>query len=802
MKPIIQQAGLTIHKDAGTEIICVCPDCGGQKLSVNKKTGQWKCFRGCNNGNAYTMLRDFTNMKHADIIQVLRDNGMAGDYDQKKAYVNDPAKKPRLAPNDIEKLDGGHIERLANAKRVGSVECLGAWKIKGEDIAIIPGFDPEKPAKACGWIRVHLDGKMIKLGDSLQKYPVVAGSQPGLVGYKTMNNEGPLIFCEGWKDMLAARSQGYASLTNTQGVSTWRESWGQAFKGREVLIVFDRDKAGERAEKKIAKHIAKHALSVAIGRLPYEFQETNGKDLHDYVVEDDKKIGDIPFEKYVAEDDGESVLLDNDMPKTVAIAFEEWSAKHCNVKHKYNHVDGWSIYKDDRYQQVEDEEILGYIRQFIGLCSVEKTAKKKMIVVPLDKQGDTFVKNVLKWLKTPKILSVHLQPKQCAPCCLNKSMDPDNTIAMNNGLLDITDRMNPVLRPFNELFYTFNYLPFDYDPDRECPTIDASLGCYFRDENGNADTLAPPILHQMLKRIVTRDTSAQKIFALIGPRRSGKSTIGRLINKMVGAQNVASMTISSLAGSFGLQPLLNKSLGILWDASVSGSGAQVGAAVDALKGISGEDQVTVNRKNLPQLPDQLLKMNILMIANNMVDLKDPSGALAGRFNFLRTTHSFYGHEDPSIEIKMQDELPGLFNKALRAAEGALMEHPNGVLLQNEFLEASSPYHAFANTWCVLNPKAVVPKEVLWMYYCEFCEQNNVKPVSPQKFKINFTGIGDVQTYRPAWSDPDLQAMNLDHNLDQTSIILTKRTQCYRGIDIGDLRRGVWSQHSDKGGSMF
>ena len=117
MIQIIQAAGLEISKDAGTEILCICPDCGGQKLSVNKKTGQWKCFRGCNNGNAYTMLRDFTNMNRAEIIQTLRDNNMGDEYDQKKAYVNDRGKKPRLEHNDKEKLDEGHIERLTSAKR-------------------------------------------------------------------------------------------------------------------------------------------------------------------------------------------------------------------------------------------------------------------------------------------------------------------------------------------------------------------------------------------------------------------------------------------------------------------------------------------------------------------------------------------------------------------------------------------------------------------------------------------------------------------------------------------------------------
>ena len=53
---------------------------------------------------------------------------------------------------------------------------------------------------------------------------------------------------------------------------------------------------------------------------------------------------------------------------------------------------------------------------------------------------------------------------------------------------------------------------------------------------------------------------------MVGPKRSGKGTIARVLRKLIGERNVAGPTLSSLGGPFGLQPLLGKSGAIISDA--------------------------------------------------------------------------------------------------------------------------------------------------------------------------------------------------------------------------------------------
>ena len=47
-----------------------------------------------------------------------------------------------------------------------------------------------------------------------------------------------------------------------------------------------------------------------------------------------------------------------------------------------------------------------------------------------------------------------------------------------------------------------------------------------------------------------------KIMLLVGPTRAGKGVISRTLGRLVGIDNVAGPTLSSLSGDFGLAPLL------------------------------------------------------------------------------------------------------------------------------------------------------------------------------------------------------------------------------------------------------
>ena len=57
---------------------------------------------------------------------------------------------------------------------------------------------------------------------------------------------------------------------------------------------------------------------------------------------------------------------------------------------------------------------------------------------------------------------------------------------------------------------------------------------------------------------------------LVGPKRSGKGTIARILTDLIGKANVAGPTLSGLGTNFGLAPLIGKPLAIIDDARLSG----------------------------------------------------------------------------------------------------------------------------------------------------------------------------------------------------------------------------------------
>jgi putative DNA primase/helicase len=58
---------------------------------------------------------------------------------------------------------------------------------------------------------------------------------------------------------------------------------------------------------------------------------------------------------------------------------------------------------------------------------------------------------------------------------------------------------------------------------------------------------------------------------LIGPKRSGKGTIARMLAALVGRGHVVGPTLASLGTNFGLSPLLGRPLAVVSDARLSGN---------------------------------------------------------------------------------------------------------------------------------------------------------------------------------------------------------------------------------------
>lgn len=270
-------------------------------------------------------------------------------------------------------------------------------------------------------------------------------------------------------------------------------------------------------------------------------------------------------------------------------------------------------------------------------------------------------------------------------------------------------------------FFTINALDFDPDPNAPAPQIWLNFLLDLFDD----DVASQDLLQEWFGYALTGDTSLQKMLLLVGPRRSGKGTIARVLSQVVGSGNVCGPTTSSLAGPFGLQPLLGKTLAIVSDARFSGE--NISTVVERLLCVSGEDALTVDRKFLGSVTMKL-PTRFMFLTNELPRLNDASGALAGRFVILRTLRSFYGQEDTALTDKLMTELPGILNWAIEGwrrlrERGRFVMPPSVEDAVWDMEDLSSPVGAFVREKCVVEAGCRTPVDELYGAWKRWCERD-------------------------------------------------------------------------------
>jgi putative DNA primase/helicase len=283
-------------------------------------------------------------------------------------------------------------------------------------------------------------------------------------------------------------------------------------------------------------------------------------------------------------------------------------------------------------------------------------------------------------------------------------------------------------------FFTDTAVVVDYDSDARC-----DRWMKFLDELWPGDEDSHALLQEWFGYVLTGSTALHKILTLVGPKRSGKSTIAWALSELLGGKSeVDHPTMARLAEPFGLAPMLGKRLAVVGDARIGKSDA---AIVEKLLMISGEDPVTVNRKNRDEL-NVKLDARIMIVSNDMPDLRDSTGALASRFLPLRIrVEGFLGREDFTLKRTLADELPGIFTWALDGAdrlwdrEGRFTIGESVQATMVEVERQTSPIKAFTADCLVISADsdAMTPKDAVYELYVMWCTSEGFMPKGKSVF---------------------------------------------------------------------
>ena len=306
--------------------------------------------------------------------------------------------------------------------------------------------------------------------------------------------------------------------------------------------------------------------------------------------------------------------------------------------------------------------------------------------------------------------------------------DPLDVLACRNGLIDLTTGR---LSDPDPRFFTLNAVAFDYRDDAPRPAewekfLLSLWGAAADSPATDFDADSLNAIQEWFGYLLTCDTSLQKMLAVIGPRRSGKGTILRVLGQLVGARNYAGTTLGSLADRFGLAPLLDKSVAVFSDARLSGR-ADTALIVERILSITGEDVQGVDRKHLGTMQAKL-NTRFVFVSNELPKLTDSSGALTGRMILLRLTRSFFGKEDTRLADRLSTELPGILLWAIdglrRLRErGRFVQPVSGRDLLCDMEELASPVGAFVADRCIIDPSGTTPVKDMFGEWERWCKDN-------------------------------------------------------------------------------
>ena len=350
-------------------------------------------------------------------------------------------------------------------------------------------------------------------------------------------------------------------------------------------------------------------------------------------------------------------------------------------------------------------------------------------------------------LALPSRTSVLLPNENEAPHWLDEHTGPDpvHLVPCRNGLLELPMR---TLRPTTPQLFALNALSFDYDPAVPEP----DRWHHFLNELWPDDPAAQFTLQRWAGYCLSADTRQQKGLLVVGPKRSGKGTIGRVLAALLGQDNICAPTMGSLATNFGLAALLGKSLAIISDARLSGRSDQA-VVVERILSTTGEDHLTVDRKYREPVTCRL-PTRFLILTNELPQVKDASGAFASRFIVLQLTESFLGREDPRLTDRLLDELPAILNWAVEGwhdlhHRGHFDQPESGVETADHLEDLASPINAFVHDCCVIGPGQQVSSGRLFDRWKIWCDQQGRYSSSRQVFGRDLrAALPQVRDERP------------------------------------------------------
>lgn len=386
------------------------------------------------------------------------------------------------------------------------------------------------------------------------------------------------------------------------------------------------------------------------------------------------------------------------------------------------HNDEWLLWTGKNYVTKTDSDMNATIRKWLGrqqLVHNESIAHPTIHLVNETAAAVQCITNLPAEIEEPTmIVGTGSRP----------ITDPEQVVAFQNGLLDIE---TGILHQHTPGWFSRNVLDYEYDKQAQCPHWIDFIGEVSETEEDWLDSLQMWFGYNLIA-----DTSQQKLMLFVGPPRSGKGTVCRVLQQVMGKHNFCNPSLSTFSETFGMEPLIGKLAAIVPDAHL-GRNADSVRIMECLKSIVGEDHQTI-RPIYRQAVNVKLLVRFTISVNELVMFPDASGSMASRTIVLPFRLSHVGNEDTSLGARLATEASGICNWAIEGLHKLkevrkLLQPAAGMQILDDFSRLSAPIRGFIEDYCVYPTGESTLCTTLRAMWAVWCEENGHEPGSDGKF---------------------------------------------------------------------
>lgn len=307
-------------------------------------------------------------------------------------------------------------------------------------------------------------------------------------------------------------------------------------------------------------------------------------------------------------------------------------------------------------------------------------------------------------------------------------MDNPNLTDMINFKNGMYDLNNNTLLPHSPLFYTAVQVNAQYDPSATCPQFKK----FIQESLNSSDAL---IAQELVGYLLIPSVAAEKAFILYGPGRSGKSTFLKVIEQILGKDQISNVALQDLSQRFKASLLLGKLANIYAD--LPNKSIQDTGVFKTL--VSGDSIVAEEKFGTPFSFSNKARLvfSCNELPSNYVDRTDGFYRRLIILPFLRQVPET--EIDPFLLQKFQDELDGIIQWALEGLHRLIKNkfqftksQSNKALLA-DYRKQSNNVIWFVEEHCELIPEQFEYSRQLYQHYKQMCLENGLQPISQTKF---------------------------------------------------------------------